>query len=93
MGECIINGSVAADSVYGAATAVLRFDLTRATRTLALAIGALSLALSILAGILTIPVIGWVGWRTFGPPAGVAAAALRGRCQTVQARLKARLRL
>ncbi len=34
-----------------------------------------AIVVSILMGILTIPVVGWLGWRTFGPPAGIAAAA------------------
>jgi hypothetical protein len=38
VGECVIHGSIAADTVYGAATATLRFDVVRAARTLALAI-------------------------------------------------------
>jgi hypothetical protein len=40
VGECVINGSIDADTVYGAATATLSFDVTRISRTLALAIAA-----------------------------------------------------
>jgi hypothetical protein len=42
VGECVITGSVAADTVYGAATAELRFDVTRIARTLSLTIAAVS---------------------------------------------------
>jgi hypothetical protein len=42
VGECVINGSVAADTVYGAATAQLRFDVTRIARILSLSIAAVS---------------------------------------------------
>ena len=34
-----------------------------------------AIAVSLVAGILTIPVVGWVGRRTFGPGSGAAAAA------------------
>jgi hypothetical protein len=40
VGECVINGSIDADTVYGAATATLRFDVVRIARTLALTIAA-----------------------------------------------------
>lgn len=40
VGECVINGSIDADAVYGAATATLRFDVVRIARTLALTIAA-----------------------------------------------------
>jgi hypothetical protein len=40
VGECVITGTVDADTVYAAATATLRFDVVRVTRTLALAIAA-----------------------------------------------------
>jgi 4-amino-4-deoxy-L-arabinose transferase-like glycosyltransferase len=35
-----------------------------------------AIAVSVMAGIATIPVVGWLGRRTFGPGAGAAAAAL-----------------
>lgn len=35
-----------------------------------------AILVSILAGVLTIPVAGWLGWRTFGRGAGAGAAAL-----------------
>src|SRR5438105_690430 len=35
-----------------------------------------AIAVSLAAGILTVPVVGWVGRRTFGPGAGAASAAL-----------------
>src|SRR5262249_9638070 len=34
-----------------------------------------AIAVSVVAGIVTIPVVGWLGQRTFGPGAGAAAAA------------------
>ncbi len=42
VGECVIRGSIPADSVYSAADAVLRFDVVRAARTLSLTVAARS---------------------------------------------------
>ncbi|MHB1556924.1 MAG: ArnT family glycosyltransferase [Isosphaeraceae bacterium] len=35
-----------------------------------------AILVSIVAGVLTIPIVGWLGWRTYGRGAGAAAAAL-----------------
>ena len=35
-----------------------------------------AIGVSLTCGILTIPVVGWLGWRTFGPEAGMASAGI-----------------